>query len=141
MNTVRKDNDKQPPEAVSLGELVRQAREGRGWSLSRLAERVGVHRASINRIESGEFVQPAIDIVQRLAVALELDEADLLALAGYRIPERLPTLPAYLRAKYRMPEEATRQLTSYFAFLTERYGIEQAEPRHRGARDDKSRAA
>ena len=125
MSTVRTSDDElSGRDLVVLGSRLRAARDEAGLSIRRLAERVGVHHATVSRIESGEFQQPAPEILQRLAGALEIDVADLLALAGYTIPEGLPSLPAYLRAKYRMPPEAAAQLSEYFDYLSGKYGIE-----------------
>jgi hypothetical protein len=74
-------------------------------------------------MEAGEQ-RSTPETLQKLAVVLDLDEADLFALAGYRLPERLPTFPAYLRAKYQMPEEAAQQLNEYFTYLADKYHIE-----------------
>lgn len=122
MAVVRSSDDKRQAEPVRLAQLLREAREERGLSLRRLAERVGMHHATLGRIEAGEH-RPGPETLQRLAAALEIDEADLFAMAGYRLPERLPAFPAYLRAKYRMPDEAATQLNEYFAYLAEKYDI------------------
>ncbi|WP_217921913.1 helix-turn-helix domain-containing protein [Miltoncostaea oceani] len=108
---------------VRLEDVLRSARETSGLSIRRLAERTGLHHAGLARIELGEQ-RPTPDTLLALAQALELDEADLFALAGYRLPDRLPSFPAYLRAKYRMPDEAATQLNEYFGFLKTKYGIE-----------------
>lgn len=121
-------HDNSPPagrDLVELGNRIRSAREAAGLSIQRLADRVGVHRTTVMRIETGDFTRPNYATLRRLSDALELDEADLLALAGYTAADQLPTLPAYLRAKYRMPPEAAAELTNYFSYLIERYGIEQ----------------
>lgn len=107
---------------VRLEDVLRTARETAGLSIRRTAERAGLHHAGLARIELGEQ-RPTPDTLQRLAQALELDETDLFALAGYRLPESLPSFPAYLRAKYDMPEEAAVQLNEYFGFLAEKYDI------------------
>jgi transcriptional regulator with XRE-family HTH domain len=107
---------------VRLEDVLRTAREASRLSIRRLAERAGIHHAGLARIELGEQ-RPTPDTLLALAQALELDEADLFALAGYRLPDRLPSFPAYLRAKYRMPEEAATQLNEYFGFLAEKYKI------------------
>lgn len=121
MAVVRNSDDKRA-EPVRLAQMLREAREERGLSLRRLAERVGMHHATLGRIEAGEH-RPGPETLQRLAAALEIDEADLFSMAGYRLPERLPAFPAYLRAKYRMPEEAATQLNEYFGYLAEKYDI------------------
>lgn len=123
MATAQGSDKRRQAEPVRLGEVLRVAREGLGLSVRRLAARAGVHHATLARIELGEQ-RPGPETLQLLALALELDEADLFALAGYRLPERLPAFPAYLRAKYRMPDEAASQLNEYFTYLSDKYAIE-----------------
>jgi transcriptional regulator with XRE-family HTH domain len=125
MATAR-NNDKQDDgqaEPVRLGDVVRRSREELGLSVRQIALRVGVHHATLSRMEAGEQ-RPTPETLQKLALVLELDEADLFALAGYRLPERLPAFPAYLRAKYRMPDEAAQQLNEYFGYLADKYDID-----------------
>lgn len=123
MATTHRSDERRRTELAELGRTLRTAREALGLSGRRLAVRAGIHHASLARIELGEQ-RPGPETLQLLAVALELDEADLFALADYRLPERLPSLPAYLRAKYRMPEEAAAQLNEYFDHLRNKYAIE-----------------
>jgi transcriptional regulator with XRE-family HTH domain len=123
----RQQHDTEP---VSLPEVVRQARQEAGLSHRRLAERVGVHHSQIGRMESGEQT-PTRETLHRLAQALELDAVDLFALAGYELSDRLPAFPAYLRAKYRMPDAAASQLTEYFGFLAEKYDIQEDDAAER----------
>ena len=92
-----------------------------------LARQVGVHQSLITRTERGLYAQPAPEILHRIANALEVPAEDLFALAGYEVPENLPTFPAYLRSKYDMSPEAARQLTDYFAFVAERFGIKEKD--------------
>lgn len=108
---------------VRLEDVLRTAREDAGLSVPRLADRAGLHRSGIARIEAGAQ-HPTPDTLLALAEALELDESDLFALAGYRLPDRLPSFPAYLRAKYRMSDEAATQLNEFFGFVRDKYGIE-----------------
>jgi transcriptional regulator with XRE-family HTH domain len=63
-----------------LARSIRQEREARGWSLADLAERSGVSRASISKIERGE-ASPTAVILVRLAGAFDLTLAGLLARA------------------------------------------------------------
>jgi transcriptional regulator with XRE-family HTH domain len=49
----------------SLAERVRQEREGRGWSLADLAQRSGVSRAMISKIERAE-ASPTAELLHRL---------------------------------------------------------------------------
>lgn len=112
----------------ALAAALRAARETAGLSIRRTAERAGIHHAGLARIELGEQ-RPTPETLLRLAQVLELDEGELFTLAGYRLPDGLPSFPTYLRTKYRMPAEAERDLNAYFTTLTERYRIKTNDGR------------
>lgn len=59
---------------------MRSEREARGWSLTDLAERSGVSRAMINKVERGES-SPTASLLGRLSGALGLTLSELLARA------------------------------------------------------------
>ncbi len=63
-----------------LGERIRVERLSRGWSLSDLAERAGVSRAMIHKVERGES-SPTAALLGRLAGALSLSVSTLVARA------------------------------------------------------------
>ena len=60
-----------------LANRIRLERDARGWSLSELAERAGVSKATISKIEREE-VSPTAVILVRIASAFELTLAGLL---------------------------------------------------------------
>lgn len=122
MATLPQNDSVKGTDPVRLEDVLRTARESAGLSIRRAAERAGIHHAGLARIELGEQ-RPTPETLQRLAGALELNDADLFALAGYQRPEGLPSFPAYLRAKYDMPYEAAVQLNEYFGFLAEKYDV------------------
>ena len=62
---------------VALARQIRLERDGRNWSLAELAERSGVSKASISKIERGEM-SPSAVILLRLATAFDLTLAGLL---------------------------------------------------------------
>ena len=62
---------------ASIARRVRLEREARNWSLAALAEKSGVAKASISKIERGE-VSPSAGILVRLAAAFDLTLAGLL---------------------------------------------------------------
>lgn len=94
--------------------------------LERLA---GVDNGTIVRIEQGAFAAPRPDKLSRIAEALRLPLADVFALAEYVVPDELPSLVPYLRAKYRaLPAKAIAELERYFDDLAGRYGIDPAGP-------------
>ncbi|KQP20046.1 helix-turn-helix transcriptional regulator [Pseudorhodoferax sp. Leaf267] len=61
-----------------FGISVRQLREQRGWSQEQLAALSGLNRSYVGEIERGQVIV-SIVTVQKLASALELDAAGLLA--------------------------------------------------------------
>jgi transcriptional regulator with XRE-family HTH domain len=65
---------------TSLAETVRAAREARGLSVNALAERSGVSRAMIAKVERAE-AQPTAALLGRLSAALGLTLSELVARA------------------------------------------------------------
>lgn len=68
------------PLSASLAAAVREARQDRELSAGTLAERSGVSRAMIGKIERGE-AQPTAVLLSRLAAALGLSLSELVARA------------------------------------------------------------
>ena len=62
---------------AQISRHVRLERNTRNWSLADLAERSGVAKASISKIERGEM-SPSAGILARLAAAFDLTLAGLL---------------------------------------------------------------
>jgi hypothetical protein len=81
-------------------------------------------------MEAGQFRTISPANIQALARALDIDAQDLFALAGYRVPEGLPTLVPYMRTKYGgdLPDEGLRELSSYLDYLRSKYGGDTARP-------------
>lgn len=77
------END--PVQAIAT--RLKIEREGRGWSLAELAERSGVSKAMISKIERSE-ASPTATVLGRLSGAFGLPLSVLLALAE-RAPERV----------------------------------------------------
>lgn len=65
---------------ASLADTVRAAREGRRLSVAALAERSGVSRAMIGKIERGE-AQPTAVLLARLSAAFDMTLSELIAAA------------------------------------------------------------
>ena len=69
----------------SFGSLLKELRESRGLSQSKLGRRCGASHATISRLESGDRV-PSRAMVSRLARAMSLDDIEsawLFAAAGF----------------------------------------------------------
>jgi putative transcriptional regulator len=70
-----------------FGHIVREHRLAAGLSQEALAERCGVDRKSISRMETGAF-SPRLDSVFNLAVALEIPVSELFEAVGLDRPEQ-----------------------------------------------------
>jgi len=64
--------------AQRIAARIRHERMAREWSLADLAERTGIHPPNLSRLESGKHV-PSLETLERVAQALGLRVADLLA--------------------------------------------------------------
>jgi len=62
---------------AGIARRIRMERDARNWSLAELAEKSGVAKASISKIERGEM-SPSAGILARLAAAFDLTLAGLL---------------------------------------------------------------
>ena len=66
--------------AETLGNRLREAREGQGWTQGELAERIGVSRKTVNTVENGVFI-PSTVVALKLAGALGCTVEELFFLA------------------------------------------------------------
>lgn len=67
-----KDDETKLLVSDEVARRIREAREMRGWSQYKLAEKSGVSAPHIYRIEQG-FLAVRVDVLQRLCVALKLE--------------------------------------------------------------------
>ena len=58
------------------GRVLQQARHRRKLTQAALAQKVGVHKITISRLERGDR-QPSMDLLQKLAKALKVTLAEL----------------------------------------------------------------
>lgn len=61
-----------------LGKYIHQIRKTQGFTLSQLAKRVGISKSYLSNIERELKRNPSIQIMERLAAALNMDLNDLL---------------------------------------------------------------
>ena len=97
-----------------FGDLLRAARQRKGYSLRDLAERTGIHYSRLSRIEHGTRPAPGLIETRMLADSLGIDMLDLLVSSGTprEVMEHLvwserlrADLPATDRGAY-LPERA-----------------------------------
>lgn len=106
-----KSSGARPPSGdPGFGRNLELARKGKGWSQEKLAEKVGVKKASISQYENGT-TSPSIPTLLKLAGALERSVDGLLFgsgvatrlvaaqpfLAGHALDDRIAALPEVLR--------------------------------------------
>ena len=92
-----------------LGERVRTLRRERGWTLELLAERSGVSRAMISKLERGEK-NPTLVVAARVAEGLGVS---LSQLVGIEARKEIVVVPKQRRMVMRDPETGfERQLLS-----------------------------
>jgi len=75
---------------MKIGDTIEQLRVQRGWSLDELAERVGITKSSLSRMENNSQ-WPRPETLESVAAALGVKVYQLFALAD---AEPLPTTPS-----------------------------------------------
>jgi len=100
------DNLRHPNGLRAFGKSLRTLREGRGMTLDSLAQATGISKPYLSQIETARTPgPPSPEKLRRLARALLLDPADLLAAADWlRAP---PSIRRALQAVRRRPEPDT----------------------------------
>jgi len=114
-----------PERAQQLGQLLKARREERGLSTHRLAAAAEMDQATIVRLEAGSIVAPRPDKLSRIAQVLGISGADVFALAGYVVPSDLPSLRAYLSAKYGgLQVDDIDKIETYVARIAKKRGFD-----------------
>ena len=102
-----------------FGEVLREARTAKGFTLRKFAEKVGISPTYLSLVEQGKVESPpTADRVKRMAELLEENADQWIALAG-RVPgdlseiiQRQPTeMPELLREASGLTAEQLRKLT------------------------------
>ncbi len=123
MDTPQSSNSK-------LGVTVKAAREAKELSIRGLASTMGITPSYIHKLEAGVFGSISPEKIQALARALDLDPQDLFTVAGYQVPDGLPSFEPYLRTRYGddLPEEAIQHMSEYFEYERAKYGEGSRRP-------------
>ena len=69
------------PGLEEIGQMVREARKKKGWTLEETSQQAGIGRSTLSKIENGQ-TRPGFDIVRRLTQALELETPNLFLQSG-----------------------------------------------------------
>ncbi|MGD0273095.1 MAG: helix-turn-helix transcriptional regulator [Gaiellaceae bacterium] len=109
-----------PKRAQALGAYLKDRRSALGLSTRALASLCNVNMATIVRLEQGAFIDPRPETLRAVAEGLGVSPSELLILAGYVLPEDLPSFDSFLRAKYpELPDSAIAELES----VAKRHGL------------------
>lgn len=117
-------------DVMKLGKILQRKRESLGLSIKGLAREIGMTDTTVMRMEQGQIASPRPDLLAKLAERLDLSLAELYASIGYTVPNDLPSMPAYLRAKYPdLPTPARKELSDYLKKLKDKYGLDENGPK------------
>ena len=109
-----------------FGQLLRNKRLAKGFSLRRFAELVGISPTYLSQVEQGNCDPPTAERVRRMAEILGENADEMTALAG-RVPEDLPAIiqqqptpiAEFLREASGLTPEQLRELTAQARRLKE----------------------
>ena len=117
-----------PEQGTQLGQLLKARRESCGLSTHRLAAAAEMDQATIVRLEAGTIGAPRPDKLSRIAQVLGISGADVFALAGYVVPSDLPSLRAYLSAKYAgLQVDDIDRIETYVGRIAKKRGFDLGE--------------
>lgn len=117
-------------QAKRFGRWLREQRQAAGLSAKELARRTRMTDGTIVRLEHGAIAAPSPDKLTRIAAALDLRVADIFSMAGYPVPDELPSFQPYLRRRYGdMPTEAINDLDAAFSEIVKKHGYDPRGPR------------
>ena len=112
---------------MSLGKALHELRTGKGMTLADLAGSVNSHVGNLSRIERG-LARPSIDLLYRLADALDTSLSDLFAVAA---GESGDSRQVELSAIFLLLSDQERALVLDFARLVKKRKVHEpaADPR------------
>ncbi|HWJ98261.1 MAG TPA: helix-turn-helix transcriptional regulator [Acidimicrobiales bacterium] len=115
----------QNPQITEFSKYLRHRRRELQIPLSELESRTGIHNSRLSRWERGIEMPDRPERLSALARGLDVDLADLYALAGIELPTTLPTLRPYLRSKYgsTLPADALDEIARYSDYIAARHGV------------------
>lgn len=109
-------------QSTQLAVLLRARREALSLSASEVARRADVATGTVTRLELAQIPHPQIDNLRAIADVLSMPLTDLLTTAEWVRDDELPTVPVYLKLKYRqMPPEARSTIERYIQDIAARY--------------------
>ena len=115
--------------ARQFGEYIKRLRTEQQLSIRGLASKAGIDDGALTRLEHGKVCAPQPGTLKALAMALQVPLADMFAMAGYVIPDDLPSIAPYLCARYgQLPEATLVSVNDYLQRLIEEHGLDPSGP-------------
>ncbi len=115
---------------ASIGAVLRQARDVRELSAVDAARSAGISAAYLSKLENDAVKKPSPPVLHRLSEALAVPYAELMRLAGYRVPgeSSVATAGSVAAALFAdLSEDEREELLEYLAWYRAR------RRSHRGA--------
>jgi len=115
------------PRAKPFGQVLRERRLEKGYSLRKFADMVGVSPTYLSQVEQSNVDPPTAERVKKMAELLGANSDEWIALAG-RVPEDLPEIiqqqptqmPELLREASGLTTEELRKLTEQARSMKEK---------------------
>lgn len=116
-------------QSQKLARMLRSRREELGLSASQLARQASVAVGTVTRIELAQIPAPKVESLRSIADALDIPITDLLATAALLRGDELPTMPVYLKLKYRdMSPKTVAEINRYVESIMSRHKHAAAGP-------------
>lgn len=109
--------------AQKIGDYIFYQREKRQWSVNELADRIGMTPSFVFRLEQGAYQTIKLDVLIKLAEALQMTVPDLLAKCGIgdSYHNDLPSLSFFLKEQYYFPDPVIHEAELFISFLQTRH--------------------
>ena len=104
---------------MTLGERINELRRAKGLTHAQLAERAGISRSYVTRLQTNRVELPSKRVLWSLADALATTPGDLLVAAGYLPPRDRILRDAGLEIAFKyvanLPEGTQREILDFIA--------------------------
>jgi transcriptional regulator with XRE-family HTH domain len=118
-----------PEQTVQLINALATKRKERNLSVNEVARRADVDPGTVWRIEQGMIPTPKAESLKAIGEVLGIPSIDLFTIVGWLQDDELPTLDAYLHAKYsELPPEAIQTIEDCAAAVAQKYGVSLHHP-------------
>jgi transcriptional regulator with XRE-family HTH domain len=97
-------------QAHRIGRMIATTRRNKGWSLRQLSNQTSISHTWLLKLERGEYLTPAPDLLIRVAEALGIDPDRIDRVVKGQMSDNLPGVRTYFRAKYDLSAEEIDQI-------------------------------